>query len=192
MGLTVDVSEIQRLDVSPSDRREVRIAEGAVGIQGSFHLLFIHADGNGDRDRAIAERVVPGANQVLEALGAGGRAVVPVVPSRETEAWAIADGDALRRVLSTQHDDATLGVPGHPREVETVSDPKEVFRAAVQLARGGRRGIRPRPAGVFLERLSEEIDLQVLREVPAFRSFENELRDSLRGLGYVDLPPRDG
>lgn len=191
LGLTVDVSEIQRLAISQSDRREDRIAEGAVGIQGAFHLLFVHADGNGDRERAISERVIPGANRVLAELGTQGRRVVPVVPARETEAWAIVDGNALRRVLSTQHTDAELGVPNQPREVETVADPKAIFGAAVTTARGGRRGIRPRPPGVFLERLSEEIDLQVLREVPAFQSFEHALKDALQDLGYVSIMATD-
>lgn len=184
-GLSVTIGEMQRLMVPRGEsRRDERIVAGARGIQGAFHLLFIHADGGGDREGASAERVEPGRRALEEELGTLNRRALGVVPVRETEAWALADGEALRAVLSTSKSDAELGLPARRAEVETLADPKAALEHAVRLARGGRSRRRRRPPGAFLDRLAEAISPVCLRQLPAYWAFEGDLSRALVDLGY--------
>jgi len=184
-GLSVTIGEMQRLTVPRGvSRRDERIVGGARGIQGAFHLLFIHADGGGDREGAIADRVEPGRQAVEDELGTSSRRALGVVPVRETEAWALADGEAIRAVLSTSKSDAELGLPARRAEVETLDDPKATLEHAVRLARGGRSRRRRRPAATFLDRLAETISPVCLRELPAYSTFEDDLSRALGDLGY--------
>lgn len=186
-GFQVQVSDVQRLEI-PDDEalktRATRIARGAANIQGAFHLLFVHADGGNDPARARCERVDPGIEAVKKELGTDRREAVGVVPVRETEAWALADADALRSVLSSARSPADLGIPTDANEIEALPDPKRQLDLVVQRARGGRRGIRVRRASFFLDRLAERIDLASLRRLRAYRAFEDELETALDALGY--------
>jgi len=181
-----ELSDVQRLEPPRGVDRAERIAQGAQAVQGAFHILFVHTDAGGDRQRACDERVEPGRRLLHERLGASQREVVGVVPVRELEAWALADPDALRRVLSSTKADDELGLPPRPRLLEHVPDPKALLADVVAQARSGRRGRRRRSASVFLDRLAEEVELDRLRELPSFAGFEAKTERALRNL--IPLP----
>ena len=111
---------------------------------------------------------------------------VAVVPVRETEAWALADGKALRGAFGTMLDDLVLGIPPRPRDVERILDHKlalnQVFERVVES--GGRK---KRKAAAFLDVIGEQVRLPWLRQVPAFRLFEQNLCRALTDLGYLTL-----
>ncbi len=146
-GHAVQLSPVQRLPLTAAAElaRAERIAVGAESVQGAFHLLFVHADGEGDPQRARIERVQPGIEAMHARLGASGRQGVAMVPVRETEAWAMADSQCLRAVLGTSRSAHEIGLPESADELEGLLDPKATFAAVVLSARGGRRG-RRRPA----------------------------------------------
>lgn len=102
---------------------------------------------------------------------------------RETEAWTLVDGDALRAFFGIKMTNQQLGIPSKAREVEKLIDPKQVLELALAKAVGSRRG--KMKAAAFLEILSEKIELACLREVPAFNRFENELKNALASLGIL-------
>src|SRR5436309_6511041 len=109
----VEVSDVQALD-TPEEHREAdratRILEAARSVRGAFSILFVHADGGGDPEAAFQERVEPAARRIHENTK-GGERVVAVVPVRETEAWALTDGDALRGAFGSTLADSTFGLP---------------------------------------------------------------------------------
>lgn len=180
----VDVSEVLALDHPPElddARREDRIAEAARLALGAWNVLFIHADGASDPAKMLLEQVDP-ALQKLGAQYGGATAGVPVVPVRETEAWAIVDGDALRNVFGTKLSDAKMGLPGSAREIERVLDPKQVLENACRLATQPGRRRTPVSTSPYLSALGEQISLQKLRGLGAFKSFENDLRVALTRL----------
>jgi hypothetical protein len=110
------------------------------------------------------------------------------VPVRETEAWALVDGDALRAAFGTVLEDERLGIPSRCREVESISDPKHVLEQAFANVMGsGRR--RKRKAAAFMDAIGERVQLTLLRQVPAFQRFEQELGAALTRLGYLNLEP---
>ncbi len=160
--------------------RKERILEAAREACGAWTLLFIHTDGEGDPAIARAQRVTPAAERISSELS-GGRCVA-VVPVRETEAWAVADGNALRVAFGVTHDDASLGVPSHPRNVEGLRDPKAVLESAYQSAVRRRRRRRG-GASRFLERIGEHVSFQVLASVPAFQQLRDDLAAALQQLG---------
>lgn len=183
----VDVSEVLALDHPPAlddARREDRITEAARLALGAWNVLFIHADGASNPARMLREQVDP----ALQKLGARfGRATagVPVVPVRETEAWAIVDGDALRKVFDTRLSDTEMGLPASAREIERVPDPKEVLENACKLATQPGRRRKPASASPYLNALGEQISLERLRGLEAFQRFESDLRDALARLNVL-------
>lgn len=147
--------------------------------------MFVHADGAGDPEGARRNLVDPAGRKVREDPDLGGHRHVAVVPVRETEAWTLADGDALREVFGTTLDDAALRVPASPREVEGIVDPKAELDAAYAAAQGGRKARRRKKAASLLEVVGERVCLSALAEVPAYRRLKTDLRAALRELNYL-------
>lgn len=106
---------------------------------------------------------------------------VGIVPVRETEAWVMADGEALRNALGVRLSDHELGVPKNPKDVEGLADPKKSFERA---CRNRRRSRGPSPT-VYLPRLGETIRLEILDRVPAFERFRADLVAALRDLHII-------
>ena len=159
----------------PRDERIVAAAEWA---RGAWRVLFVHADADGDAEHARAHRTQPAIEslrQHFEGQGLG----VAVVPVRETEAWAIRDGEALRQVFGTTLSDTSLGLPQSAAAVEATMDPKAILTAAFNATRPSpqrrRQGISP-----LLNAIGEQVSLQRLREVSAFATLETELRAALK------------
>ena len=139
----------------------------------TFHVVFVHRDQGANAARLYDEWLAPLAKAWDPAWS---ERLVPVIPVRETEAWLIADGAALRTALGVQWSDADMGVPGKSRDVETIVDPKA---SVARLAR--RRG---RPIEDFYEEIAESVSLDVLRRVPSFAAFEQKTTDALVDMGY--------
>jgi len=164
-----------------SDRpRDERVLEAAREALGAWTLLFIHADADTSADRALSERVAPGVRRVEGELAATGRCIA-VVPVRATEAWAIADGNALRAAFGVTTDNDSLGVPQSLREVERLPDPKAALKGAYMRAVGRRRG-RSNPER-FLHLVGEHASLEVLEAIPAFQQLSQDLVQAFRHLG---------
>src|SRR5262249_20659716 len=140
--------------------------------------VFVHTDGNGDPDRANAERVLPAAEQLRDAFSWSEERVVAVVPVRESEAWLLVDGEALRAVFETELSDAGLGLPVHAREVEHITEPKQALNDVARAAR------RKRPPELF-RLCGQGVRLERLRLLPAFQRLEADLVATLRELRFV-------
>ncbi|MEV6847449.1 DUF4276 family protein [Actinoplanes sp. NPDC051411] len=141
--------------------------------ENTFHLVFVHRDQDGSTDRVQREWIDP-----LVVAWGDGRAerLIPVVPVRKTEAWVLADGDALRSVLGINWTDARLGVPARPADVERLPDPKVPIRELVSRLK--------RPIEDFYEELAESISLDRLSAVPSFAEARARIGESLAALGY--------
>ena len=146
---------------------------------GSFNVVIFHHDGGSDVDRVEREWIRP----MREAWSSADvpAPIVFVIPVRESEAWALADPDAIRRVYGVSWDNVRLGVPDNPRDVRRIADPKSVL-TAISKAVGG-RGTH------YYARLGELVDLGRLAAVDAFAQWcddmshvlENDIRMTRRG-----------
>src|SRR5579859_6952210 len=159
----------------------------AARLAVGYHALIVHADADApDPAAALAQRLQPGFAAVAASPDARCRDLVPIIPVRTVEAWMLADPEALRRVLNSALDAAALGVPAHAAQFEQLSDPKAVLAAAMQRAypTRSRRPLRINPAQVQAE-LGEEIALDRLADVPAYRRFVADLTRTLQQLHMV-------
>lgn len=177
----VDIGSVVRLDdVSHVKDRHVRVVEAARQHRGAWQVLFVHTDGAGDPDAARRERTEPALNALEQAFPGEGFGV-PVVPVRETEAWALCDGEALRQVMGTTLTDRDMGLPDSPGDAEKVQNPKAAlevaFLATNPTQKRRRSGVSP-----LLNAVGETVSLARLRQVPSFVALEEDLRRVLQRL----------
>ena len=187
----VEISAVLRLDhpyTSDNAPRAIRIRDAAKLANGAWRILFVHADGSADPGRARDQQAQPAIDRLRQEFAGQGLGVA-VIPVRETEAWAMADGDALRRVFDTSLSDKDMGLPTTARALESDTDPKATLNAAFSLTmpsgRRKRQGVSP-----LLNGVGEQASLQRLRELTAFASMEAELRQALKTLRI--LPSESG
>ncbi len=181
---TIEVGQLVPLDLNRATTRDrtTRIVEAARQASGSYHVLFLHTDGDGDYEAALRERFEPWKRGLAGVAQQDERAVA-VVPVREMEAWALCDGEALRGAFGSTLEDQRLGVPRRPADVERVLDPKRKLQSAYERAFRPRRP--KRSAAAALEAIAERARLDYLRQVPAFLRLENDLREALQGLRFI-------
>lgn len=186
-GEIVEISPVLGLDDTEQTRdlnRAERIVAAAREARGAWNILFVHTDGEGDAERAYAERIEPALARVSEIFGVT-QAGVAVIPIRETEAWAILDGDALRQVLGTSLSDQAMGLPRTAREAEKTRDPKallaEAFRATQPTGKRKSLGTSP-----HLGALGEQVELDKLRGAESFAKLETELMAALKRLAILN------
>jgi hypothetical protein len=164
-----DVTVLRDHSGPPSVDQIIKIIERNDGL---FSLVFVHRDHGASGERIEREWVGPLATR----WGRRSERLVMVVPVRETEAWVLADGLALRRALGVTWRDSELGVPIRPKDVEAIRDPKVPLR---------KTGVRiGRPVENYFERLSELVSLSVLQQVPSFAGWWERTVEALTDLGY--------
>ncbi|MEW1721841.1 DUF4276 family protein [Streptomyces sp. NPDC093109] len=126
-----------------------------------FDVVMIHHDHN---ERAKVDAI-------REHFASDAFRIVGLVPVRETEAWMLADTDALREASPSS--DSAWEVP---HDVEKIADPKAVLKAAL----GGRREVER-----SFDRLGRTIALEKLLKLPAYRRWLDELRTAMQELRFL-------
>lgn len=137
----------------------------------SFNVVFFHRDQGANAARVTGEWLDP----LRAAWGDRAERLVMVVPVRETEAWLLADGYALRNALGVTWTDSRMGLPRTPAGVEDVEDPKKALNDIIRQVSRSRND--------HWEQLGELVSVRRLLEVPAFRATWNDLRDVLADAG---------
>ena len=152
-----------------------RLAEG-------FHALLIHADADDLAwEEARRQRFEPGFALVRGRSRGVCRDLVPIIPVRTVEAWMIADPDAVRQALNTALPDHQLGLPPL-HQVEFHANPKEVLTQAIQIVYKDRSSRRwPSLASIQVE-LANNIRLERLHHLDAYKRFHQDLRNTLHEL----------
>ncbi|HEV2640446.1 MAG TPA: hypothetical protein VGX23_35260 [Actinocrinis sp.] len=135
-----------------------RVDSAASVLLKTSDLLFVHRD-HRERSKIAALRT---------RIGAGSR-VVAVAPVLETEAWVLAAAFAVK----PPGFDVTklLG----PKEIERLADPK----AELNRRYGGRQCIED-----FFGLLAEHVDVDVLKQLPAYQTFLQDLTTALKELNF--------
>lgn len=169
--------------------RILALAEESCG----YHMLIIHADADHPTaERALNERFQPGLDLVQAARERGVAVceqIIPAIPIQMIEAWMIADVRVLHEIIGTNIAPDELGLPLHPHQVESISDPKQRLLQAVTKALADRPRRRRNPQQeirTLQTSLGGQIRLEELRRVPAFADFESRLHQALRALQLAD------
>lgn len=154
------------------------------------HLLFVHADADHlTWTKALSERVLPGISLVQERLTAGEavcRDLVPVIPVQMVEAWMLADPEALRATVGTVLSPDELGIPMQAHEIEGEARPKERLAAIMRAAYAQRpRRRRSVNIGDLYQPLADQVSLERLNRLPAYRQLVGDLTTALTSLGFI-------
>jgi hypothetical protein len=169
--------------------RVERMLEAARRASG-YHALIVHADADYPTpDRALLERFSPGQTKVRQARQVQESVcehLVPIIPVQMTEAWMLADPDALREVIGVNLTTDAIGAPMHPHQVESDPDPKQTLNAVIEKALTQRARRRRRIAlRSIYEPLARQISLARLIGVPAYQQFVADLTQTLVALGLA-------
>lgn len=118
------------------------------------------------RDKVVAEveSLLHEVDFVIHSASA--ERVIGIVPVRETEAWMLADPAALPPAPAAVVREAVRSA----RDVHKVMDPKKTLNRAF--------GPRHRPEYDF-DRLGQRVSLDVLRQVPAYARWVDDLRTAM-------------
>ncbi len=157
-----------------------KVAEEACAAAEAFHLIFIHADTGG---RALEQDMHRRGDAYCEAMLARchwptDRCIV-IAPRHETEAWVLADPQAVIDALGYAGTPASIGLPTNAAAAERLANPKATLQQVVAQVRRRRRpiqSVRIYPAIAQRQRLTE------LRNTASFRVFEARLQVALREL----------
>lgn len=171
------------VELPPRARDNDAIVSAVQHALEGIHIFFLHADGKGQPEQALAARVMPVFEQLRAFVSMERLGCVGIVPVHETEAWPLADPRCIRRVFGTTRSDEELGLAANPHEVERDPDPKRRLSETWRVASSGRRSRwRKRGYEPFLTSLGESTDLERLRRVPAYQRFEQDLTAALQEL----------
>lgn len=112
--------------------------------------------------------------------------IVPIIPIQMTEAWMLADKELLKiKIGALGKRDIDLDLH---REPESYNDPKRTIENAIRIAQAERTRRRRYDLTIsdLYDELGQSVPLDKLRAIPSFREFEENVRTSLRTLGYIE------
>ena len=181
----VEVLPVEVIE-APKRKQGRGILEAAIKAAGR-HSLIVHTDAdNRTYEQAKNQSFVPGYNLVQRTTRQVCKNLVPIIPIREIEAWMLADHEVLREVLGTNVSAQNLGLPEKARLVEANPDPKAAINKVIAIAYA-KRSKRHRKVywNELYESLAQEIRLERLKEVPAYKHFEEDLTEVLITLNVI-------
>jgi len=152
----------------------------------AFSLLFVHGDtGSRAQEQHLANRTCALCERVEASCRFRRDRCVIIAPRRETESWCLADKAAIRLACGLRADLDLPFIPDNASSVEAIDDPKAMINQIQEiLSKGKRRRAPPIPYAS----LGQLQDLDRLRQLPSYRSFEGQLVRALQTLGYPEIP----
>jgi hypothetical protein len=103
-----------------------------------------------------------------------------------TEAWLLADPEALRAVIGTNLETHALGLPERAHQVGSLPDPKQTLNQVIQNALANRPRRRRRlDVSTVYEPLARQISLERLGRVSAYQQFVNDMSETLIALNLI-------
>lgn len=148
----------------------------------AFVLLFVHGDSGGRGQQTTLDRRTAGLCRMAhDACGFSLERCIVVAPRQATEAWCLADPDALRSALQLRHNHEFPELSAAPRGLEQMTDPKATAQSILaNLLRGRRR----RPPRFPYTVVAQQQRLEVLRTLPAVEDLYQSVRRALATIGY--------
>jgi hypothetical protein len=160
------------------------VAREACAAQEAFHLIFIHGDTGGrGLEVGVDQRVRAYCEAMFVRCDWPPVRCIMISPRPETEAWILADPQAVAEALGYVGPPSDIGLPVTARAAEQLRDPKAVLQAAVQAVRRRRR---PYYAKQIFPAIAQCHSLANLRRLESFAAFETRLQASLADLGVCE------
>lgn len=159
-------------------------AAEACAAQEAFHLVFVHADTGGRAQEAnLGDRTTAYQEALARCCDWPAERCVIVTPRHETEAWVLADPEAICGALGFRGDPQAIGLPATAAEAERLIDPKAAIEQAISEVRRGRRDSGD--ASQIFAAVAQRQALERLRGSDSFRQFEARLQVGLDHIGAL-------
>ena len=144
-------------------------------------LLFVHRDAENATIDERKEEIRTARNSLATVT----IPVVCVIPRRMVEAWLLIDEETIRSASGNPRGVVPITLPRISR-LEEVADPKQVLYDLLRTASEHRgRRLRLLPVRRLVHRISELLEgFSRLRVLPAFASFEQDLREVVAQAGW--------
>jgi hypothetical protein len=99
----------------------------------------------------------------------------------------LVDYNALCEEIGTDAEATDLGLPATARQVEAIPDAKEKLKEVIRIATANRPRRRRRAIslGELYEPLAKRLDIELLKQVPAFQVFVTDLTATLKQLNLL-------
>lgn len=179
----VQVPEAAAVQLAARGRAVELVAAEICRNAAAFHLAFVHADTGGRAvQRTLDQRSKTYCERAHELCEWPPARCVTVQPRHETEAWVLADADAIRVALGFAGSAAELGLPTDGLAAEALPDPKATLENAVRIATPRRR--RSNATQIFAA-VAQAQSLDQLRRARSFQEFEAQIRMALQTLGVL-------
>lgn len=166
-----------------TDRGVGAVAREACSYRDAFDLLFVHADTGGrGLERNLGCRSTAYCSAIRNECEWQDLQCVTVTPRHETEAWLLADVQAIAETFGYEGDPAAVGLPMTAREAERLNDPKSTLEQAATQIIGHKRNssiVHTFPS------IGQRQRLPTLRTAQSFVQFEQRLLESLRALRFI-------
>lgn len=160
------------------------VAADACNAKEAFEILFIHADTGGRAiEEGLANRTENYCSEIHKLCAFPLARCITVTPRRETEAWILADPQAILSALGYRGDFRAIGLPASAHEAERLQDPKATLKAALEAVAGPRR--REHRVEQIFPAIAQRQKLASLRRSNSFNALELKLRKSLANLGCI-------
>lgn len=185
---SINISRVETIKINKTGLRRDECVFQAASKAAKYHVLIVHADADHPtREKALLERFQPGYRLVQQAEEKICKNLLPIIPVRMTEAWMLADHEAMQDVLETALRVQELGLPSKARQVESDPDPKHTLRQIMQRACAERsRRHRAVDLRSLYAPLARRINLERLGNVPSYKQFVKDLTETLKILNLVE------
>lgn len=182
-----DIPLAPAVKLGERNREVSSVAAEACEAKDAFEILFVHADTGG---RALAEGLASRADaycqEIYSLCSFPPSRCITVTPRHETEAWILADPQAVKDALGFTGDHRRIGLPDNAHEAERISDPKAALRGALETIAGRRR--RGHRVEQIFPAIAQRQNFDALRRSTSFAAFEAKLKVSLSDLGCISAP----
>lgn len=184
----IEILDIQCIEVAKNDFVPMIMDASRKGIDDfGISILCVHRDAD---NKDIDDVMLYSFSPLLKALKDKDdtkycKEIIPVIPIRMIEAWMLADTQLFKKFIDAQKmHDQELGIEKNP---ETYADPKVVIEEAIRRASAGRSKRRRDMIGIaeLYEQIGKNVQLDSLRRLPSFCSFEEQVRAAFRRLHYL-------
>ena len=184
---SINVPRVETIEINKTGLRRDECVFQAACKAAKYHILVVHADADHPtREKALRERFQPGYTLVQRTEGKICKNLLPIIPVRMTEAWMLADHEAMQNVLETSLRIQELGLPSKARQVESDPDPKHTLRQIMQKAAAERsRRRREVDLNSLYAPLGSRISLERLGNVPSYKQFMKDLTETLKILNLI-------
>lgn len=150
-------------------------------------ILCIHTDSDSRSiDAVIQNKFVPLLDELQKISGNDCcKNIIPTIPIQMIESWMLADKELLKQLINaTKLSDTALGIDKKP---ETYSDPKSTIENAIRIAMAGQTKRRRNDIRIsdLYETLGNRLNLESLRTIPSFVSFEENVIKSFKQMGLM-------